>query len=96
MKSLLSTHNKNVFTLLVLLVAVISVALSIVYSKHLNRKYFSELQKLEKQRDEMNIEWGQLQLERSTFASSSEIERAAREKLGMKRPPVNEITMVSP
>ena len=96
MKPLVDKINGKALVLGMLALVVAVSAIGVVYTKHLNRKYFTELQKLEKHRDEMNIEWGQLQLEKSTFATSSEIEKAAREKLGMKQPPLNEIIMVKP
>jgi len=86
--------NSKVALLSLLFVLVLVVALSVVYTKHMNRKYFTEWQKLQKERDEMNIEWGQLQLERSTFATSSEIEKSAREKLGMDQPDAKEVILV--
>ena len=88
--------NSKLFVLGLLILSITLSALGVVYVKHINRKFFAELQKLEKLRDEMDVEWGQLQLEKSTFATSSEIEKAAREKLGMKQPPLNEIIMVRP
>ena len=86
--------NGKVALLGVLFVVVLVVSLSVVYTKHMNRKYFTEWQKLQKERDEMNIEWGQLQLEKSTFATSSEIEKSAREQLGMDQPGKKEIILV--
>ena len=80
----------------VLLLMVIASAIGVVYTKHINRKYYAELQKLQLLRDQMNVEWGQWQLERSTFATSSEIERSARERLGMKQPQKNELKVIHP
>jgi len=79
-----------------LLLAVVASAIGVVYTKHINRKYYAELQKLQLLRDQMNVEWGQWQLERSTFATSSEIERSARERLGMKQPQKNELEVIRP
>jgi len=95
-KPLLEKTNGKFVLLILLILCVAMSAIGVVYTKHLNRKYYTELQKLEKQRDEINIEWGQLQLEMSTFATSSEIEKAAREKLKMKQPPLNEVIIVRP
>ena len=82
--------------IIILLITVIASALGVVYTKHINRKYYSELQKLQLFRDEMDVEWGQWQLERSTFATSSEIERSARERLGMKQPKKSELEVIRP
>lgn len=88
--------NGKIVLMGLLFVLVLASAIGVVYTKHINRKYFSELQKLERERDEMNIEWGQLQLERSTFATSSEIERSAREKLDMDQPEHKELISIKP
>jgi cell division protein FtsL len=63
-------------------VAVIS-ALGVVYAKHQSRKLFVELNALEKERDRLNVEWGQLQLELNTWAAHGRIENKARKSLGM-------------
>lgn len=68
----------------VLIVTVLVSAMLVVYSKHNNRLLFVELERLTSLRDSLNIEWGQLQLEQSTWATDSRIEKIATEKLGMK------------
>ena len=70
-------------TVLVLLGLVLVSALSVVYTKHEDRRLFVELQALREARDSMDIEWGQLQLEQSTLTTQGRVERAARERLGM-------------
>ena len=77
-----------------LVVVVVISAIFTVYAKHLNRVYFAELQAEQKIRDEKNIEWGQLLLEESTFAASSEIEKRARRELKMRQPEPNDIVMI--
>jgi len=79
-----------------LLVAVISSAMGAVWSRHESRKLFNELQTLEGDRDAMNVEWGQLQLEQSTFTTHGKIEAAARERLGMKIPGAQQIMILKP
>jgi cell division protein FtsL len=56
---------------LVLVFAAVCVmsAMALVYTKHESRKLFVELETLTHQRDELNIEWGQLQIEQSTWAT---------------------------
>ena len=68
---------------MVLLVLVVVSAIGVVYSKHLGRTLFIELQALGSERDDMNIEWGQLQLEQGTLTTHGEVESAARKRLGM-------------
>jgi len=79
---LFSDKLKILNTLLIL--AVMISAMVVVYSRHTNRLLFVELEELNKKRDQMNTEWGQLQLEQSTWATDSRIEKIATEKLGMR------------
>jgi len=69
-------------------------AVGVIYSKHQTRKMFVSLQKLHKQIDELNIEWGQLQLEQSAWSSHGRIEKIARNKLQMTLPRANEILYI--
>jgi len=69
--------------LLFLVLAVIASSISVVYAKHQNRKLFIELQSLGNARDNMDIEWGQLQLQQSTLTTQGQVESAARDRLGM-------------
>ena len=69
-------------------------ALAIVYTKHESRKVFVELEQLAKERDELNIEWGQLQIEQSTWATHGRIEQVATEDLELIRPPASEIYVI--
>ena len=74
-------------------VCVIS-AIALVYTKHESRKLFVELERLTTERDELNIEWGQLQIEQSTWATHARIERVALEELSLVRPKSTEIYLI--
>lgn len=88
---------KGIGWLLPLLVlAVIVSALGVVYTKHQSRKLFVALQGLEAERDEMNIEWGQLQLEQGTSATHVKVEKVAREQLKMTTPAPDTVVIVWP
>ena len=78
----------------VLILAIMSSAISVIYSKHQSRKLFVELQKLDKQIDELNIDWGRFQLEQSTWSSHGRVEKIARNKLHMTLPKANEILYI--
>ena len=80
----------------VLLVASIATAIGVVYARHQHRLLFVELSRLEKARDELNIEFGRLQLEQSTGAESNRIDQVARLRLGMKFPEVGDVVVVRP
>lgn len=72
-------------TILLLLIAV-ACALSVVASNHRARKLFVELEREQNRMRDLEVEWGQLQLEQSTWAAHVRVEKIAREKLGMKPP----------
>lgn len=78
-----------------LVLAVVLSAVAVVYSKHQSRKLFVELQALYQQIDELDIEWGRLQLEQSTWSSHGRIEGIARKKLNMTLPKANEILYIT-
>jgi cell division protein FtsL len=78
-----------------LLVVVVS-AVCVVYAKHQARKLFIELQVLENERDAMDVEWGQLQLEQSTLTTQGQVEVAARDRLGMVVLSADNMVMVKP
>ena len=84
------------FLVPVLLVLVVISALAVVYSKHQSRKLFVELTSLQKTRDAMEVEWGQLQLEQSTWAASGRIEKLARQRLHMTQMEYEKIIIVKP
>ncbi|MDX1443168.1 MAG: cell division protein FtsL [Gammaproteobacteria bacterium] len=69
--------------IVLLLVANIGSALLVVKMRHENRIHFVELQQLQETRDELQVQWGQLQLEQSAWATHGRIERIAREQLDM-------------
>ena len=82
--------------LLVFVFAVVCVlsSMALVYTKHQSRKLFVELEALTHVRDELNIEWGQLQIEQSTWATHARIERVATEDLALERPETSEIYVI--
>ena len=79
-----------------LLAVVIASAMGAVWSRHESRKLFNELQQLEGDRDAMNVEWGQLQLEQSTHTTHGKIETAARKRLGMIIPGEQQVMILKP
>jgi cell division protein FtsL len=80
----------------VLWVAVLGSSLGVVYAKHEARARFYELQKLTQRRDDLEIEWGQLQLEQSTWATHGRVEQVARDDLRMTIPQAGELRLVQP
>ncbi len=82
--------------IVVLVLANIVTAIGVVYARHEHRQLFVELAGLEKARDELNIEFGRLQLEQATWAESNRVDQLARTRLGMKFPETSDIVVVRP
>ena len=76
--------------------ALLSTAMGVVFSTHESRKLFVELQGLQKTRDDLNAEWGRLQLEQSTWATHGRIEQIANNKLDMVNPSAGSVVIVRP
>ena len=88
--------NARPVNLLVMLLVVVVSAVGVVYSKHTGRELFIELQALANERDSMDVEWGQLQLEQSTLTTQGKVERAARNQLGMVNLAADNMVIVKP
>ncbi len=84
----------GVLCLLVLLVAVVASALGVVWTRHESRVLFVNLTALQNQRDELNIEYGKLELEQATYAEPRRINDEARQKLGMVTPRPQDIRLL--
>ena len=67
-----------------------------IYSKHRARELFVTLERLNSERDNLEVEWGQLQLEQSAWSTHAFVESVASRKLHMGTPPPREIEIVSP
>lgn len=82
--------------ILILGLAVFVSAIGVVWSKHNSRKLFVQLQAAQDVRDNLNVDWGRLQLEQSTWATDGRIERVARQELSMQMPPSGAVIIVEP
>ena len=67
-----------------------------VWCRHRTRGMFMQLQQLAQQRDNLDIEWGQLQLEQSAWSQQAFVENVASNRLHMAMPPAQEIKIVAP
>jgi cell division protein FtsL len=70
-------------------------ALGVVTSQHKARKLYFELQQQNDAAKQFEIEWGQLQLEQSTWAMHSRIESIASKHMNMEVPDSKRIQVVS-
>ena len=80
---------------LFLLVLAVVCALSVVTSQHKARRLFQALESEQERADHLDIEFDQLQIELSTWATSPRIEKIAREKLKMRTPEPAKVIVVS-
>lgn len=82
--------------LTVLVVANLVTALAVVHARHRHRVLFVEFNQLDKARDELDIDFGRLQLEQATWSESNRIDQVARDRLGMKFPEGEETVVIRP
>lgn len=71
------------------------VALGVITSQHKARKLYFELEQQEDLAKDFQTEYGQLQLEQSTWAMHSRLEEYAQQKLGMQVPDVKRIQVIN-
>ena len=69
----------------ILVVAVVASAVAVVRTHHVRRNLNVELDAGDARRDRLQVEWGRLQIEQSTWAASDRIERVAVQELGLHR-----------
>ena len=91
-----SSQRIMIIALPILWVSALGSAAAAVYFKHRSREMFVQLERLETRRDNVQIEWGQLQLEQSAWSTHAFVERVASTKLHMAMPPPKEIEIIAP
>jgi len=67
---------------------------AVIYTTFKSRSMLNELQLLRNQRNELQVQWGQLLIEQSTFNLDSRIERKAIDELQMTVPEISDVVMV--
>jgi cell division protein FtsL len=80
----------------VLWLAVLGTAVQVIYARHKARDMFVHLEKLNADRDSLDMEWGRLQLEQSYWSSHAFVERVANAKLQMNLPQTRDVRIVRP
>lgn len=80
---------------LLLLALVLASALGTVYAQHASRRLFAELEREQAAQQRLEIEFRQLQLEQSTWAMHSRIEKVALSELRMQAPPPSRVQVVA-
>jgi cell division protein FtsL len=80
----------------VLWLAAFGSAVQVIYARHKARDLFVHLEKLNAERDSLEMEWGRLQLEQSYWSSHAFVERVANTKLQMTLPQTHDVRIVRP
>ena len=91
-----SSLNSQILVLFLVLIAVVSSALGVVYTRHQSRLLAVELSALEARQDNGLAEWSRLQIEQGWMADASHIETRARGELKMQQPTETQILVVRP
>lgn len=92
----MSVRAALIIAMPLLWLAALGSAAGAIYCKHRARQMFVELEALNARRDNLEIEWGQLQLEQSAWSTHAFVERVASAKLHMAMPPPKQIEIVAP
>jgi cell division protein FtsL len=79
-----------------LLAALVACAMAVVASQHKARKLYVELQREQATAKQLDVEWGQLQLEQGTWATHARIERIATRELNMRLPVAGRVEVIQP
>ncbi len=79
---------------LLLLLVLVVCALGLVTSQHQSRKLFAALEREQARARELEVEYGKLQLESSTWGLHSRVERIAGGTLGMRAPDPRRVRLV--
>lgn len=82
-------------TLLVLGAFVFASALMVVYTKHVCRQLFNQLQMQEKEIESFQIEWSQLLLEQGTWTADARVERVAKQRLQLVLPEPKDVVVIN-
>ena len=77
----------------ILLVAVCSSALGVIYTTFTSRHLLNTLQQQEKERNDLQVEWGQLLLEQSSIVAQGKVEELAVAELNMEVPDMNKVVV---
>jgi cell division protein FtsL len=82
--------------LTVLWLAVLGTSVQVIYARHQARTLFVHLEKLNAERDALDMEWGRLQLEQSYWSSHALVEGVANARLKMNIPRTRDVRIVRP
>ncbi len=79
---------------LALAACVVASGIWIVDVEHRSRQLFIQAESLSRELDQLQIEWGRLQIEQSTYATHSRIEPLVRQRLQLTEPSDDQLVVV--
>lgn len=77
-----------------LLVSLVAVMVSYVYTQNETRKVFAALQQLEDEKLQLKTEWGRLQIEKASKSASFKVAAIAKRELAMKLPENEQVLVI--
>ena len=89
------TQRIQLFLVLPIAIVLVLSSVWVIKTKHESRQLFIEFESLNRERDRLQVDWGRLQLEQSTWAAHLRIESLAQEQLNLSRPLPNEIIVLT-
>jgi cell division protein FtsL len=81
--------------LIALLAGCMVSSMAVIEMRHESRVLYAQVQKLQQERDALNVEWGQLLLEEGAWSQHRRIESVARSQLGMELPNPKQVNVVA-
>jgi cell division protein FtsL len=81
--------------LMLLTLAVLSSALSVIYIKTVQRNLYSQLQVSQQDYEHLKTEWSQLLLEENTWVAPVRIQTLAQQELGMRIPEMKNTVLLT-
>lgn len=91
----MSTKRFEWIVAVVIAAAVVGSGVWVVQAKHESRQLFAELEELKREADRLQVDWGRLRLEQSTWATHPRIESVAREELELEEPSEDQVVVLA-
>lgn len=91
-KAFLEYRKELMLFVLFLLVAMSAVL--VAYSVHLSRAHVSELSQLNKQQDDLQVQWEKLLVEINMLTAYNRVEQEAIKRLGMRAPDEGQVRIM--
>ena len=90
----MSRQILDVACVLALAACVAASGIWIVSVEHRSRQLFIEAESLSRELDQLQVDWGRLQIEQGVFATHSRIEALVRERLQLTVPSDDQLVVV--